>query len=153
MVALFRGHWCFLIKEKEKMRFKSSLWQSGMAFAMVQKFLGVGMETAESVREAWVYCGNKVFSHLDELHKCRESLHLQVEKVESSDIRCRAGISKPDTCRRSVSPFTSMLALVFQELIPAIVCQPNSNVRFLFFPEMEFVIEHYWDLICTVFNM
>ena len=28
------------------------------------EILWVGMETAESVREAWVYCGNKVFHTL-----------------------------------------------------------------------------------------
>ena len=130
------------------MRFKSSLWQSGMAFAMVQKFLGVGMETAESVREAWVYCGNKVFHTLMSCTNAErvytykwKKLSLQTSDAELAFqsltlVGAQSPLSHPCS-RSSFKPFT------FQEVTPAIVCQPISNVRFLSFPEMEFVIEHY----------
>ena len=155
MVALFRGHWCFLIKEKEKMRFKSSLWQSGMAFTMVQTFFGLAWKLPNHYWEAWVYCGNKVFHTLmscTNAERCGKSWVFR-HQMQSWHFKAwhLSALSLPfhihARARLSNKPFT------FQELTPAIVCQPNSNLRFLSFPEMEFVIEHYWDLVCTVFNM
>ena len=106
------------------------------------------METAKSLREAWVYCGNKVFHTLMSCTNAErvytykwKKLSLQTSDAELAFqsltlVGAQSPLSHPCT-RLSFKPFT------FQEVTPAIVCQPISNLRFLSFPEMEFVIEHY----------